>query len=218
MLRIRVLLAAVLALVLISAPAQAATIFVANLTHSQETTQGSLTTSTGDPRPLSFGDAMFVLNDAMTELTMTATIFNIDVTGTQTTDTFDNLLAAHIHVGAPLGSNAPVRWGFFGMPDNDNNPDQLVVTPFASGVGGTFTSIWDAPEGNAGTTLATNLPGIFDGLSYINFHTEQFGGGEIRGQLTPVPEPATLTLLGVGLAGVVARRARGRAREATARR
>ena len=34
-------------------------------------------------------------------LAFTATIFNIDVTGTQTPDPFDNLLAAHIHVGAP---------------------------------------------------------------------------------------------------------------------
>jgi hypothetical protein len=71
MLRIRVLLTAVLAAVLVSAPAQAATIFVATLTHSQETMQGQLVTDTGDPRPLSFGSATFVLNDAMTELSMT---------------------------------------------------------------------------------------------------------------------------------------------------
>lgn len=35
-----------------------------------------------------------------------------------------------------------------------------IVTPFAVGVGGTFTSIWDLPEGNAGTTLTSDLPGI----------------------------------------------------------
>lgn len=173
----------------------------ANLTHSQETTQGTLTTSTGAPRPLSFGNATFLLNANQTAMTMTATIFNIDVTGAQTPDTFDNLLAAHIHVGAPPGSNGPVRWGFFGAPDNDNNPDNLVVTPFAVGVGGTFTSTWDLPEGNAGTTLTSNLPGILGGLSYLNFHTVQFGGGEIRGQLIAVPEPGSVALL-MGVASV----------------
>jgi hypothetical protein len=188
--------------------ARAEIVFFANLTHDQETVAGPLVTDPGGlPRPLSFGNATFVLNDAQTQMTMTATIFNIDVTGTQTPgDSNDNLVAAHIHVGAPPGANAPVRWGFFGTPDNDNNPDQLVVTPFASGVGGTFTSIWDQPEGNAGTTLTTNLPGILAGLSYINFHTGQFGGGEIRGQLAP--EPASLVIWGLTAlgAGLVARR------------
>ncbi|HUC82741.1 MAG TPA: CHRD domain-containing protein [Flavisolibacter sp.] len=159
----------------------------ANMTHSQETVRGALVTSGGTPRPLSFGTATFSLNQARTELTFTATIFNIDVTGTQTpADINDNLVAAHIHVGAPVGANAPVRWGFFGTPDNDNSPKQLAVTPFVSGVGGTFTSTWDLVEGNAGTTLTTNLPGILAGLSYINFHTVQFAGGEIRGQINMV--------------------------------
>ena len=182
-------------LLLFAAHARAEVIFFASLTHDQETSAGPLLTSGGDPRPLSFGTASFVLNDAQTALSFTATIFNIDVTGTQTPDTFDNLVAAHIHVGAPPGTNAPVRWGFFGSPDNDTNPDNLIVTPFATGVGGTFSSIWDLPEGNAGTNLTDNLPAIKDELSYINFHTVQFGGGEIRGQIFVAPEPSTLALL-----------------------
>ena len=91
--------------------------------------------------------------------------------------------------------NAPVRWGFFGSPDNDTDPDNLVVTPFATGVGGTFSSIWNQPEGN-GTTLTAELPAIRAGLAYINFHTVQFGGGEIRGQI--VPEPSAIVLTGLG--------------------
>jgi hypothetical protein len=184
--------------------ASADIVFTANLTHNQESTQGVLVTSTGAPRPLSFGSATFVLNDAQTALTMTATIFNIDVTGTQTADTNDNLLAAHIHVGQPPGMDAPVRWGFFGAPDNDINPDQLVITPFATGAGGTFSSVWDAPEGNAGTTLATNLPQILAGLSYVNFHTAQFPAGEIRGQILRTPDAgSSVLLLGFAVAGIL---------------
>jgi hypothetical protein len=154
-----------------------------NLTHDQETTKGTLTTSTGDPRPLSYGSVSFTLNAARTQLIFSATIYNIDVTGTQTPDVNDNLAAAHIHVGAPPGSNGPVRWGFFGLPFNDNNPQNTTLTPFATGVGGTFSGTWDLPEGNAGTNLTSNLPGILSGMAYINFHTRQFGGGEIRGQI-----------------------------------
>ncbi len=166
--------------------AQAQTEFGANLTHDQEPPPGGTTpplTSTGDPRPLSSGTASFTLNNTETALTMTITVYNIDVTGTQTPDSNDNLVAAHIHAPAPPGMNGSVVWGFFGSPDNDNNPDNLVVTPFASAVGGTFSTTWDQPEGNSGNTLTAQLNNIKAGLAYINFHTVQFGGGEIRGQI-----------------------------------
>ena len=114
-------------------------------------------------------------------MTMISTINNIDVTGSQTADVNDDLVAAHIHAGATVqpGVNGPVVWGFFGAPNNDNTPDDRVVTPFVGGVGATFTGKWDAPEGN-GTTLTAQLPNIRAGRAYINFHTTQFGGGEIR--------------------------------------
>jgi hypothetical protein len=144
----------------------------------------------------------------MTELSFTAEIFNIDVTGTQTPDANDNLTNAHIHAGPGVTptTNGGVVWGFHGSPFNNNSPNDAVFTPFATGVGGTFSGTWNAPEGQ-NTTLAAQLDNILNGRSYINFHTVQFGGGEIRGNLTVIPEPSTFALAAcAGLALLLARR------------
>jgi uncharacterized protein (TIGR03118 family) len=159
-------------------------LFVVSLTNSQEVPPTVPTKSGGGARPASFGTARFQFNSAQTAMTFTATINNIDVgAGTQTpTDSNDNLAVAHIHAGAAVtpGVNGPVVWGFFGTPFNDNNPNDQVFSAFSSGVGGTFSGKWDAPEGN-GTTLAAQLSNLREGRAYINFHTLQFPGGEIRG-------------------------------------
>jgi hypothetical protein len=185
---------------------------IADLATSNEPSLNGLTNSiTGLPRPIPSGFATFVLDTSVPKMTMNVSVFDIDVTGTQTADLNDNLAAAHIHAGPfanPLPPTFPVRWGFFGTPDNDISPSDLVVTPFATGVGGTFTSIWDAPEGNPNgsgaapsvNNLATQIDNILAGRSYLNFHTVQNGGGEIRGTLQVVPEPSTVALMAAGLA------------------
>jgi CHRD domain len=193
----------------LSAPAaRASIILTANLTNAQENPPTTPTLSTGGPRPASFGTAMFVINDAMTEMTFTATVFNIDVTGTQTSDPNDNLIAAHIHAPAPTPTtNASVVWGFFGSPFNAV-PGSIVMTPFTTGVGGTFSGVWLQSQGN-GTTLSAQLPSILSGQSYINFHTTQYGSGEIRGAiLAEVPEPGSLLFAASALLLFGVRRAR----------
>jgi hypothetical protein len=161
--------------------------------------KGPPVTSVGDPRPAAFGIADFILDTTANTLMMTAVITNIDVTGSQTAgDTNDNLLAAHIHAG-PMFSAAgtlPVAWGFFGSPFNDLLPPVTTVTP-ASGVGGSFHGTWNAPEGN-NTTLVAQIPNILAGRSYINFHTGQYPGGEIRGLIQVVPEPSTYAFMAIG--------------------
>jgi hypothetical protein len=198
------LLLASLVVLDVGVPAHADTLLFANLTNAQENPPATpTTTSTGSPRLASFGTASFVLNNAMTAMTFSATVFNIDFTGTQTADTNDNLIAAHIHAGPTVTptTNGPVVWGFFGTPFNDNNPNDVVTTPFSSGVGGTISGKWDALEGN-NTTLTAQLPNILSDRSYINFHTNQFPGGEVRGTINVVPEPSGWLLFGTGIIGL----------------
>jgi hypothetical protein len=156
--------------------------YIVNMTNGQAGT--STTTAAGARRDTSFGTAHFVWNSGQTALTMTGTVNNIDFTGTQSVDANDNLSGANVHAGSSVGPGVtgPIVFGFNGTPQNDTNPSDAVLTAFASGIGGTFISKWDAPEGN-GTTLAAQLANLRGGHAYINFSTFQFPNGEIRGDM-----------------------------------
>lgn len=202
-------------LALTTGMAQAGITFLrADLTNEAENPDAVPTATPSGSRPASFGTADFVLNDdnpAAPFMTMDVIVFNIDFTGSQTpNEPKDNLTLAHIHAAPTVtpDTNGGVVWGFIGSPFNDTTPNDVLVTPFATGVGGTVHGKWDQPEGNGGTTLSAQISNLLNGHAYINFHTTEFGGGEIRGNIFVVPEPATLGLVGIGAATVLRRRSR----------
>lgn len=132
--------------------------------------------------------------------------------------TFSGLLgtttASHLHAATavPFTGTAGVAtetptFGGFPLGVSSGSYDNLFNLTLASSFNAAFVTANGGTAGGAEAALATALNG---GRSYLNIHSTRFPGGEIRGFLAPVPEPATwmMMLAGFGAAGVALRRRR----------
>lgn len=61
-----------------------------------------------------------------------------------------------------------------------------------------------ANGGTAASAEAAFAAALARGRAYLNIHTTNFSNGEIRGFLTPIPEPSSIALMGLGALGVLA--------------
>ena len=64
---------------------------------------------------------------------------------------------------------------------------------------------WSSPQVGSATLSALQETNLLSGDWYVNVHTVNFSGGEIRGQVivNPVPIPAAVWLFGSGLLGLI---------------
>ena len=144
------------------------------------------------------GSGLVSFDDSLNTLTL-----QLSFSGLQGTTT-----AAHIH--APtlnpfagtvgVATTTPTFAGFpLGVTSGTYNNVLDLTSPSSYN-----PSFITANGGTAGGAEAALVSAMASGKAYWNVHTTAFGGGEIRGFLTPVPEPSSLALLGLGGASLAA--------------
>ena len=136
------------------------------------------------------GSAEVTIDDDVlgSSITFFAAVFNLDGTP----------FAVHLH-GAPVGVDGAVVYDLGAVADA-GGPVTIgaFVVPSSFALAGV-----SKPIDSSLAAAINSSPFLF----YMNLHTDVFPGGEVRGQLAPIPVPAALWLLAPALGLLMRRRA-----------
>ena len=173
--------------------------------------KGTLT-SAAENNPLdtssATGQVLVTLNDVLNTMEV-----NIVYSGLTS-----NASGAHIHcclaspfAGGNVGvaTTTPAFPGFaIGMGTTSGSYDAVIDMTLATSYNQAVGAFLANNGNNPLTAEATLFAAIENGETYLNIHSANFPGGEIRTFLVPVPEPVTMSVFGAGLAGVALTRRR----------
>ncbi len=126
--------------------------------------------------------------------------------------------ASHIHAAtvSPFTGNAGVAtttpsFALFPLGVTSGTFNNVLDLTLASSYNATFVTANGGTTAGAEAALAAAMA---NGEAYWNIHTSAAPSGEIRGFLTPVPEPSSLALAGLCAAGAIGRAWHRKARAA----
>ena len=117
------------------------------------------------------------------------------------------LTGAHLHCCSLPTANSGVAINFAPPSISSGSITRLFDLTLSSTYGAAFLS---GSGGTAAGAQARLRAGLNNGQGYFNLHTANFPGGEIRANLSAIPEPSSWAMLiaGFGLVGTTLRRRR----------
>lgn len=147
------------------------------------------------------GLGIITIDDIANTMRVQVSFANLVTTGTGTT-------ASHIHcctavpgTGTAIVATQTPTFTGFPLSVRSGTYDHT----FDLGLASTWNQAFITANGNTvASAEAVFLAGLGNGTAYLNVHSRTFAGGEIRGFIQAVPEPATISLLGLGLFSLAA--------------